>query len=546
MNMHFNQFEQSRFSLNVLARRDLYTFIQLCHATLNPGEEFLENWHVELMVSELMAIWRGEQRRVIFNLPPQYLKSLCISVAFVAWVLGHDPTKRFMVVSYGQELAEKLGRDTRTIMLSAWYQAMFPKTRLLPTRTAAHDFETTMGGRRMALSRGGPITGHGAHFVILDDPIKADEALSPIAREAATSVAKSTLFTRRKDPTKVAYILAMQRLHDDDLSGILLRQGGWRHVCLPAIALKDEAWTYSTSFGERTVFRAAGEVLHGAREPMWALHEVKTMQGEYHFNAQYLQDPIPLTGNLVKIDRMVPYRPEELPSEFEETLFSIDVANKAKEMSSWSVITHWGRNGREIFLLNVWRLKLSYRELKARIWALWQDLRPHRILVEDAAGGQQLIPELVHAGVPGVSGVTPKGDKAVRMGQAGILIEDGVVHVPDQAPWLGEYLHELAAFPDAHRHDDQVDSTSQALNWFREKRFTPGIIQFYREEAERLGLTPSVDLWTLRPPAGWGGTLYGINGDRIDPDADGLFRVTKENAIPLLRLGFVRADGGGA
>ncbi len=496
-------------------RADLYTFVQRVHATLNPGTPFLENWHVEMMCSELMAIYAGEHRRAIFNLPPRNLKSICISVAFVAWVLGQDPTRRFMVVSYGQELADKHARDCRTIMVSDWYRRLFSKTELVATRTAAHDFETTMGGGRMAGSRGGPITGRGAHFIILDDPIKAEEALTEVGREAAGSFVASTLINRHDDKINGAIIVAMQRLHEDDVSGRLLKTGRWRHICIPAIAQEDELWRYTTPWGPRLVRRAKGEALNPALEPLDILEDLRAIQGEHHFSAQYLQNPIPIRGDIVPIEKFIRYEPSELPESFEETLFSIDTASKAHELANFSVVTHWGRKGKAIYLLGVWRFRATYFELKTRVRALAHDLRPMRVLIEDTSAGQQLIQEFIHEGLPGVIACPAKGDKATRMSQAAILIEGGDVHIPGSAAWLAPYLHELAAFPNG-AYDDQADSTSQALNWFRERRFEPNVARYYREEREKLqgGREPNV-LMRAKPECG---LATGIEGHEYRPD----------------------------
>jgi predicted phage terminase large subunit-like protein len=489
-----------RAEFDLLTRLDLYTFVQRVHAELNPGEPFLENWHVELMAAELMAVWRGEERRLIFNLPPRNLKSLCISVAFVAWVLGHDPTRRFMVVSYGQELAEKLGRDTRAVMMAPWYRTLFPGTVLSPVRQSAHDFETTLGGGRLAVSRGGPITGRGAHYIIMDDPIKADEALSDLARETANNYVGSTLATRRNDPRHVAFILCMQRLHEDDLTGRLIKAGGWRQICLPAVAQADEVWTYQTPFGARRVVRAAGEVLHEAREPRSSLDEVRQMQGEYHYTAQYLQNPIPLAGNQIPIEKFGRYDPAEVPAVFDEVILSLDTAYKDNDMADYSVSTHWGRKDGRIYLRGVWRMKATYFELKVKLRALFEQIRPHRILIEDCASGQSLIQDFTSDGVFGITACAARTSKQVRMMEASIMIEGGQVYIPTEAPWLGDYLHELAAFPHG-RHDDQVDSTSQALNWFRAPRGAAGWMAFMKEKSEQAHVKPRL----LDPDRPWRG-----------------------------------------
>ncbi len=534
----------TRSEFDALTRVDLFTFIQRVQSELNPTDTFLENWHIELMASELTKIWKGEQSRTIFNLPPRNLKSICISIAFVAWVLGKDPTRRFMVVSYGLDLAEKLARDTRQVMMSSWYKTLFPGTRLSSSRTASLDFETTANGGRMGRSRGGPITGRGAHYIIVDDPLKADEAMSEGARKAANDFVSTTLITRDDNKPHGRFIVAMQRLHEDDLSGYLLRTGQWRHICLPAIAPAREVWEYETLAGYITNTREAGEALHPEREPLDVLAALKADQGEYHFTAQYQQNPAPMSGNLIPIDLFKRYEPHTLPAEFELTLFSVDTASKAKERSDFTVITHWGRLGRRVYLLNVWRLKMTYFQLKSRLNTLRQNHQPMHILIEDTTSGPGLIDEFHNEGIYGLVAIAPKSDKPTRVMQANILIEGGDVYIPSSATWLMDYLKELAAFPHS-RFDDQVDSTSQALNWIRERMHEPGILKFYRADLKKmqLGDQPEVPSVWMRPPHGMN-HAGGIGGRQYTVDWNtGLMHMLASDAEHFRRIGWELADG---
>jgi hypothetical protein len=158
--------------LDAYLRTEFTGFLQRCFLMLNPVATYLPNWHIEALAYHLELVRLGKIRRLIVNLPPRFLKSLMCSVAFPAFVLGHDPTKRLIVVSYGAELATKLGNDCRTVVQSAWYQRLFPEMRISRIKNTEAEVITTRHGCRLAASVGGSLTGRGGDFIIIDDPLK--------------------------------------------------------------------------------------------------------------------------------------------------------------------------------------------------------------------------------------------------------------------------------------------------------------------------------------------------------------------------------------
>jgi len=207
--------------------------------------------------------------------------------------------------------------------------------------------------------------------------------------------------------------------------------------------------------------------------------------GEYLFTAQYLLMPAPLGGQHVSLEWFQRYTPETLPVKFDEIIQSWDTANKDGDLSDYSVCTTWGRLSRYFYLLSVNRMKMDYPRLMQRVMHLRQVEKPRYVLIEDGASGVQLYQSLRHEGVPGVVSCKAQTSKVMRLMTASPLIENGRVFLPKEAPWLAAYEHELMMFPHG-RHDDQVDSTSQALNWFQEHTRQPFIIDFLKQEAERL------------------------------------------------------------
>ena len=141
-----------------LLRADFASFAQHCFHELNPRTLFAPGWYHDIIAAKLEAVRAGRSRRVIINMPPRHLKSHLASVAFPAWCLGRNPSLQVLCVSYAQDLADKLARDCRRIVMSDWYRRLFP-TRLAPRHQAVSEFETTQQGSRLATSVGGVLTG---------------------------------------------------------------------------------------------------------------------------------------------------------------------------------------------------------------------------------------------------------------------------------------------------------------------------------------------------------------------------------------------------
>jgi hypothetical protein len=214
------------------------------------------------MAHELTMLMRGENRRLIITIPPRHLKSICTSVALPAFILGHDPTRKIICVSYLQELAVKHANDCRTVMNSDWYRRAFPGTKVDPGKNTETEVMTTQRGFRLSTSVGGTLTGRGGNLIIIDDPIKPTDAMSDTTRERLVQWCGTTLLSRLDDKERDAIILVMQRLHVGDLAGHFLTQGGWQNLNLPAIAEIEERIEIGPG---RYHTRKVGELLHPAR-----------------------------------------------------------------------------------------------------------------------------------------------------------------------------------------------------------------------------------------------------------------------------------------
>jgi predicted phage terminase large subunit-like protein len=446
-------------------RSDFITFIEKSFYQLNPDVQFLPNWHIEVIASELDRCLRGETKRLIICVPPRSLKSHCPSVAFPAWLLGHKPSARIICASYGQDLAEKLALDCRSLMNSDWYGKVF-STRLSPQRQAVSEFMTESQGSRLATSVGGVVTGLGGDFMIIDDPLKPDQAVSDTQRNAVNEWYERTLYSRLNDKATGCIIIIMQRLHEDDLVGHLVQQGGWKVLKFPAIAVEDETHVISTRLGQRTVQRRVGEALHPERESLDILENIRRTLGEYNFSGQYQQEPAPLGGGMVKLAWFKTYQVGEQPANFDLVFQSWDTAVKATELSDYSVCTTWGMKNKNLYLLHVFRRRMEYPDLKRAVWEQFTNFKATTVLIEDKSSGAQLIQELIREGLHAVTPYEPKMEKIMRMHSVTSTMENGFVYLPEKAHWLADYLHELTTFPNG-RFDDQCDSTSQALDWVK-------------------------------------------------------------------------------
>jgi predicted phage terminase large subunit-like protein len=473
--------------LDALLRRDFNFFLHRCFRTLNPGKAFLRNWHHQAIAYELERIRRGENNRLIINVQPRSLKSLMASVVFPAFVLGHEPEKRIIAISYGEDLAIKHANDFRAIVQSRFYQRAFPKMRA--TRSLVDLVETTKHGYRMATTVGGSLTGLGGDIIIVDDPQKAIEAQSETNRKKLKEWFSNTLLSRLDDKRTGAIIVVMQRVHADDLCEHLMNTSGdWTILSLPAIAEADE----TIQIGKREFYhRKLGEALHPEREPVELLKALQQEIGSYDFAAQYQQNPVPSDGGMIKPEWIRYYDPALLPKLQSGGIMihSWDTAAKPGEQNSWSACTIWLIKEDDYYLVHLERGRYTYPDLLRKAKELSERYKPSEVLVEDASTGIVLAQELPKILRVPVKAMPVERDKISRLYLQQAKFEAGHVHFPREASFLPELLAELFAFPRG-KHDDQVDSITQALSYEvpRYGQSMDGICRFYENLAFEFAL----------------------------------------------------------
>lgn len=454
---------QSNRILSALRRSDFSAFVMKVFETLHPGAPPLNRaWYLHAMCHALEEASSGEQRRLVITVPPRHLKSITASVALVAWLLGHDPTRKIMVATYSQDLARDHSNLTRTIMESDWYKSDFPGTRISDRGNRALELQTTAGGVRKAVSVGGSITGFGADIIIIDDCMKSDEARSPQVREELRNWFDNTLSTRLNDITTGVIISIQQRLHEADLPAYLLDKG-YNHLNLPAIAEKEELVAIAPG---RHHHRLVGDLLNPLRQSRAELEQLRRDHGPAVFAAQFQQDPVAPEGNMVQMAHFGTY--DELPErhEFLKVIQSWDTGISADPNSDYSVCLTAGfeRHSMKWHVIDILRERLDFPDLKRAVTRLQRIWSADKVLIEDAGSGKSLWQELRASATFLPVMMRPATSKEERLIGCLAEIEAGQFLLPVDAAWLDEFRKELKAFPSG-KHDDQVDSLSQLIGY---------------------------------------------------------------------------------
>jgi predicted phage terminase large subunit-like protein len=440
---------------DAILRDDFCSFLHASFNALEPNKTFEPNWH-QVAISEFLVHSQGKQTHMLINAPPRSLKSFQVSVAWVAFKLGHDPTHKFICASYSRDLANNLGAQCRKLMQTDLYCRLF-KTRL--QKITEDELVTTKGGYRLSTSVGSTLTGLGGDTLIVDDPLNASDAYSETQRKTVNTWFTDTLSSRSNDKRTAAIFVVCQRLHQEDLTGMLIEKG-WKGLVFPAIAPRDTL----IEVGRLKHLWKEGEPLQ-PRESLAVLADLKRQLSPAAFAAQYMQDPVPEAGNLLKRDWLKWYEIPPIRQPGDQVVLSIDTAIKLKATSDYSVcLAFLVRNKNEYYLIDVWRRKVDFPQLCAETTALAAKHRPNAILIEEQANGSPLIDQCRRNGLTGIVGRRAVVDKKTRMNGETAKLEAGSLVLPKSAPWLDEFVMEFLAFPGG-KHDDQIDALSQFLHW---------------------------------------------------------------------------------
>ena len=426
---------------------------------------FIQGAHHKTMAEAFERVARGELKRLIINMPPRHTKSEFASFLLPAWFLGQHPEKKVIQTAHTAELAVGFGRKVRNLFSDVAFKSVFPGSSLRADSKAAGRWNTNKGGEYFAIGVGGAVTGKGADLLVIDDPhSEQDAALGAYNPEVFDKVYEwYTSGPRQRLQPGGAIIVVMTRWSKRDLTGKILdaslkRDGAdeWEIIELPAIM-------------------PSGNPLW---PEYWGITELEALRSELQlskWSAQYQQDPTSEEGALVKREWWKEWRAEKPPS-CKFIIQSWDTAFLKTQRSDYSACTTWGVFFNEetdtdhIVLLDAYKERLEFPDLKKRAYSFWTEWEPDAFIVEAKASGSPLIFELRQMGIP-VEDFTPSrgNDKISRVNAVSDLFATGMVWAPPKR-WAEEVIEEFAAFP-AGDHDDLVDSSTQALLRFRRGGF---------------------------------------------------------------------------
>jgi len=444
--------------LYAVCRNDYLAFARVCFGETYPGQVFESAPYLALIASRLTAIDidGAQHNRQIFNLAPRTLKSFMCTVVLAAWMLGRNPEYQIIVASHTNALASRHLSQIRQIIGSQLYNRIFPGV-VLETNNESQ-LTTSRGGGIMTVSFESGPTGFGCHVMIIDDPLKAEDANNPEALQTCEDFYREVLSSRFNHPIKNSILLVMQRLAPDDLSGRLAKDGNFEVLSLPLVATEREDIPYDRN---ARFVRDIGESLSPERFTQEAIELLKRDRSDANWAAQYQQAPILGGGITIKPEHLTHTR---IPLRGHQIFQSWDTASSTSEKAAYSACLTFVVEGDRVQLIDVHRARISPDEIGNVARSQYFQHRPKVVLVEEANTGFTVSTTL--RAIPGavVETVRPIQSKEKRLEECRGMFVNKRVLLPEDADWLDTYKSELLAFPHS-RYKDQVDATTQFLTW---------------------------------------------------------------------------------
>lgn len=465
-------FEKAQEALRQQAQDDLLAF------TLYTKRDYQVNWHNRILCQKLDDFAKKKIRNLIIEMPPRHGKSEIGSRRLPAYIFGKFPTTQIISASYASDLASRMNRDVQRIIDDKFYNEVFPDTALGQSNVVTVAKGTWLrnseifeivdhAGIYRCAGVGGGITGMGANYLMIDDPIKNHkEANSKTVRNSIWEWYTSTARSRLQKGGST--LIIMTRWHEDDLAGRLLdlakkdpNADQWEVVSFPAVKETNE---------NPDDPREIGEALWPEEFPIEELKKTEATAGPRVWNSLYQQRPSAMEGNVISRKDIQFYMPEDLPDRFQLSVHSWDFTFKETQNSDYVVGTAWGAKGGNFYLLDQIRDRMGFTKSKEAIRKMISRYPKYNsILVEEKANGAAII-EVLKRDISRIIPINPQESKAARFEAVSPLFAAHNVWFPDPSwcPWIEEFIEELLSFPNA-AFDDRVDSTSQALNYLDSK-----------------------------------------------------------------------------
>ena len=476
-------FSQADLDRELIKRRGLHEFMKRAWPIVEPSVRFVDNWHLPVVCRHIEANIAGyteQDRRLIDNQPPGTCKSLLFSVFLPAWIWTVWPGFCSIYASYDPDISMRDAKKTLLIIESQWYKERWPHVKLRDSKSAIGEFYNTAGGFRFATSVRANVTGRHADLRVVDDPIKP---LDTVGGSATTATQlknviewwDGTMSTRNKDPTMARYAIIMQRLHEDDLAGYLLRKDAGRltHLRLP-MRFDPENRCWNENIGCGDIRTQPGELLWPTRHDEGAVAQLERDLGP-HGPAQLQQEPTNPDGEIFKRENFRFYDSvDELPKFFSLTL-TVDCSFKNTAGTDSVAAQLWGNRGPNSYL--VWAdceqrnftetVDLIKRVISGGVPCLVRGYRVGAKLIEDKANGPAVL-SVLEKEVAGLIPIMPEGGKVARANAVSYLHRAGNVFYPNpktlDVPWCTKHMNQMLGFPKA-RHDDSVDAETQYLGY---------------------------------------------------------------------------------
>jgi predicted phage terminase large subunit-like protein len=461
-----------------LCEQSFYHFVKRAWPILEPDNPFVEGWHIKAFCEHLEAVTFFVIPRLLINVPPRHAKSIVATVLWPAWVWIKYPQRRFIFASYSASIALRDSIKCRQVIKSDWYLKTFNiKWSLADDQDTKSKFLNSEQGFRYATSVGGTLTGEGGDYLVADDPLNVLDAYSEPARIEAWRWWSQTMSTRANNPNKVGRVVIMQRLHEDDPSGHILKinepELQYDLLVLPAEYDTKRAETIKpTKIGWRDPRTKDGELLWPQRFNAANIRELKATLGTQAASGQLNQDPVPGDGGLFKREWWRRYKGTPLNIHYIMQIW--DCAESPGVSNDYTVCATWGFSDKGLFALDLWREKVGAPQLNQAAKDLYDKFKPDIVLVEKKSHGTQLIQHLQQETDIPVVPYNPKGmSKVVRATGATPLVESGNCHLPEGQSWVEDFIKEHEKFP-LGTHDDQVDTTSMLADHFkRVEKYNP-------------------------------------------------------------------------